>query len=71
MLDRSDRIQNMVFGFFIQYYISMASNEEFDRIKRYKDLLPMAVITKEAFKKLASSWLVRLFADDCRIPWKG
>jgi len=34
----SDIKQKIVFGF-IQYYISMVSNEDFDRIKHYKSLL--------------------------------
>ena len=40
---RSDRKQYLVF---IQYYISMSSNEDFEK-KYYKSLLPITVITKE------------------------
>ena len=36
--------------FLSKYYISMAPNEVFDRIKHYKYLLPMTVITKENLK---------------------
>jgi len=43
----SDRKQNLIF---IQYYISMVSNEYFDIIKHYKYLLPVTVITKEGLK---------------------
>jgi len=35
---------------FIQYYIGMASNEHFDRIKHNKSLLPMINITNEGLK---------------------